>query len=69
VEQPHFKKDYPTIVLFFVMTVATVIGVPLFGYFYGFSALDWTMFVVLYLITGLGITVGYHRLISHRIFY
>jgi len=68
VEQPHFKKDYPTIVLFFIMTAATVIGVPLFGYLYGFSALDWTMFVVLYLITGLGITVGYHRLISHRSF-
>jgi len=50
------------------MTVATIIGVPLFGYVYGFSALDWTMFVVLYLITGLGITVGYHRLISHRSF-
>jgi stearoyl-CoA desaturase (Delta-9 desaturase) len=68
VEQPHFKTDYPTIVLFFTMTVATVIGVPLFGYLYGFSALDWTMFVVLYLVTGLGITVGYHRLISHRSF-
>ena len=67
-EQPHFKKDYPTIVLFLAMTLATVIGVPLFGYLYGFSALDWTMFVVLYLITGLGITVGYHRLISHRSF-
>jgi len=50
------------------MMVATVVGVPLFGYFYGYSALDWTMFIVLYLITGLGITVGYHRLISHRSF-
>jgi stearoyl-CoA desaturase (delta-9 desaturase) len=68
VEQPQFKTDYPTIVLFFTMTVATVIGVPLFGYVYGFSALDWTMFVLLYLVTGLGITVGYHRLISHRSF-
>ena len=67
-EQPQFKTDYPTIVLFFTMTVATVIGVPLFGYVYGFSALDWTMFVLLYLVTGLGITVGYHRLISHRSF-
>jgi stearoyl-CoA desaturase (delta-9 desaturase) len=68
VEQPQFKTDYPTIVLFFTMTVATVIGVPLFGYVYGFSVLDWTMFVLLYLVTGLGITVGYHRLISHRSF-
>lgn len=67
-EQPQVKTDYPTIIIFLSMMVATVVGVPLFGYFYGYSALDWTMFVVLYLITGLGITVGYHRLISHRSF-
>jgi len=68
VEQPQVKTDYPTIIIFLSMMVATVVGVPLFGYFYGYSALDWTMFFVLYLITGLGITVGYHRLISHRSF-
>ena len=67
-EQPQVKKDYPTIIIFISMMVATVVGVPLFGYFYGYSAVDWAMFVVLYLITGLGITVGYHRLISHRSF-
>lgn len=67
-EQPQVKTDYPTIIIFLSMMVATVVGVPLFGYFYGYSALDWTMFIVLYLITGLGITVGYHRLISHRSF-
>jgi stearoyl-CoA desaturase (Delta-9 desaturase) len=68
VEQPQIKMDYPTIAIFVVMTVATVIGLPWFGYYYGFSALDWTMFVLLYLVTGLGITVGYHRLLSHRSF-
>ena len=67
-EQSQIKTDYPTIIIFSVMTVATLLGVPLFGYLYGFSALDWTMFTVLYLVTGLGITVGYHRLISHRSF-
>ena len=67
-EQPQIKMDYPTIAIFVVMTVATVIGLPWFGYYYGFSALDWTMFVLLYLVTGLGITVGYHRLLSHRSF-
>ncbi len=67
-EQPQVKTDYPTIIIFLSMMVATVVGVPLFGYFYGYSAVDWAMFVVLYLITGLGITVGYHRLISHRSF-
>lgn len=67
-DRPQIKTDYPTIIIFSLMMVGTIVGVPLFGYLHGFSALDWTMFVVLYLVTGLGITVGYHRLISHRSF-
>jgi stearoyl-CoA desaturase (delta-9 desaturase) len=43
-------------------------GVPLFGYFYGYTWVDWAMFWLLYVITGLGITVGYHRLLAHRSF-
>ncbi|MCA1838642.1 MAG: fatty acid desaturase, partial [Actinobacteria bacterium] len=60
--------DYPTIVLFSTVTLSAIIGVPAFAYVHGFSTLDWIMFGVLYLISGLGITVGYHRLISHRSF-
>nr|MBI3612192.1 fatty acid desaturase [Nitrospirota bacterium] len=62
------KTDYPCIILFSVITVATVVGVPLFAWAYGFTTLDWIMFAVLYMASGLGITVGYHRLISHRSF-
>lgn len=62
------KFDYFAIMLFSIILVATVIGVPLFGYLYGYTWLDWTLFGVLYAVTGLGITVGYHRLISHRSF-
>ncbi len=62
------KPDYPVRVLFAVITLSTVIGVPWFGYVYGFTAVDWIMFGVLYVVSGLGITVGYHRLISHRSF-
>jgi stearoyl-CoA desaturase (Delta-9 desaturase) len=58
----------PNIILFSVVSVTTLVGVPTFGYLYGFSRLDWVMLGVLYVITGLGITVGYHRLISHRSF-
>jgi len=29
---------------------------------------DWAMFGLLYIVTGLGITVGYHRLIAQRSF-
>lgn len=63
-----YRLDVPTVILFAVVTLATVIGVPTFSFTYGFTWLDWTMFGVLYIVSGLGITVGYHRLISHRSF-
>jgi stearoyl-CoA desaturase (Delta-9 desaturase) len=68
VDKPRKRTDYPVIVLFATITTATVIGVPMFGLRYGFHTIDWVMFGVLYMISGLGITVGYHRLISHRSF-
>ncbi|HQW91281.1 MAG TPA: fatty acid desaturase, partial [Nitrospira sp.] len=45
-----------------------MIAVPGYGLVYGYSWLDWTMFAILYVVTGLGITVGYHRLLTHRSF-
>uniref|UniRef100_UPI000A36406E acyl-CoA desaturase n=1 Tax=Nitrospira cf. moscoviensis SBR1015 TaxID=96242 RepID=UPI000A36406E len=59
---------YVTVMLFSIIVGSAVIGVPLFGFLYGYSWFDWTMFALLYVVTGLGITVGYHRLISHRSF-
>lgn len=67
-ERPAPKTDYPCIILFSLITVATLVGVPLFAWAYGFTKLDWIMFALLYMASGLGITVGYHRLISHRSF-
>lgn len=57
-----------TFLLFCSVAITTLIGVPSFGFYYGFSLFDWTVFAILYAVTGLGITVGYHRLISHRSF-
>lgn len=62
------ELDYTVIVLFFTVVLTALIGVPLFGFIYGYTWLDWTLFGILYAVTGLGITVGYHRLISHRSF-
>jgi len=59
---------YKTFTLFCLVAATTLIGTPLFGYLYGYTLFDWVLFVILYLVTGLGITVGYHRLISHRSF-
>ena len=54
--------------LFCAIVLATTIGLPLYGYYYGFSLFDWSLFLVLYIVTGMGITVGYHRLVSHQSF-
>ncbi len=62
------QRDYPTMFLFGLIVMTTIIGLPVYAYFYDFSWVDWTMFITLYMITGLGITVGYHRLITHRSF-
>jgi len=62
------QRDYSTMFLFSLILLATVVGLPIYAYFYDFSWVDWTMFVSLYMITGLGITVGYHRLLTHRSF-
>jgi stearoyl-CoA desaturase (delta-9 desaturase) len=60
--------DYLAIVFFSITVLAALIGVPIFGLTHGYTGLDWILFGVLYVVTGLGITVGYHRLISHRSF-
>ena len=60
--------NYVTTLLFSLIGVGTVFAVPAFGFLYGYSWVDWTMFGILYGVSGLGITVGYHRLASHRSF-
>ena len=60
--------DFKTTFLFCLVVVGTITVVPAFAYFFEYSWFDWTMFFVLYIISGLGITVGYHRLMAHRSF-
>jgi stearoyl-CoA desaturase (delta-9 desaturase) len=55
-------------VLFVLVVLTAVVGVPVYGYVQGYTWLDWTMCLILYVVSGLGITVGYHRLTAHRSF-
>ena len=55
-------------VLFWAIVASTIFGIPLYGYYYGFSLFAWILSLVLYIVTGMGITVGYHRLVSHQSF-
>jgi stearoyl-CoA desaturase (delta-9 desaturase) len=60
--------SYGTITLFGLITLGALVGLPMFAYYHDYTWVDWAMFGVLYIATGLGITVGYHRLIAHRSF-
>jgi stearoyl-CoA desaturase (delta-9 desaturase) len=66
--QPVRSVSYGATLLFCLITLVALVGVPVYGYVYGYGLLDWTLFTILYVVSGLGITVGYHRLIAHRSF-
>jgi len=56
-------------IIFFAVTILTaVIGVPLYLSRHTLSLSDWSLFAFYMAVTGLSITVGYHRLFSHRTF-
>ena len=44
--------NYATTILFSLISIGALIGVPLFGFLYGYSWLDWAMFGILYVMTG-----------------
>lgn len=62
------RISYGASFLFALVCFVALIGVPAYGYYVGYTWVDWTMFGLLYVVTGLGITVGYHRLLAHRSF-
>ncbi|MFQ5543871.1 MAG: acyl-CoA desaturase, partial [Nitrospiria bacterium] len=64
----HKPIDFSTLLIFSLVCIVAMIGTPIYGHYFGYTWLDWTLFGILYSATGLGITVGYHRLISHRSF-
>lgn len=68
IERTPRTFDFRNATLFGVLTPVTLIGVPTFAYFYDYTWVDWSLFAALYVVTGLGITVGYHRLLAHRSF-
>lgn len=39
-----------------------------YAYYHGFSLMAWTSFIALFLASGLGISVGYHRFFTHESF-
>lgn len=55
--------------LFFTATFAvSLIGIPIYACIHGITAVDMALFGFWSFVTGLAITVGYHRLLAHRAF-
>ncbi len=44
----------------------SIILIPAYAFMNGYDAFEWSMFFLFLVLTGLGITAGYHRLWSHR---
>ena len=67
-ELVRVSSDYLALSLFGLVAAGALVAVPVFGYYVGYTWIDWALLIVLYFASGLGITVGYHRLIAHRSF-
>ena len=55
-------RDWPSSLS--AISIGAVIGVPLTDISTTNTWLDWSLFGLLYVVSGLGITVGYHRLMA-----
>jgi stearoyl-CoA desaturase (delta-9 desaturase) len=49
-----------------LLPIVAIIAIPWYAMTYGFSTADYVCLVVFYCLTGVGITMGYHRLWSHK---
>ncbi len=52
--------------LFSLTPALALVLVPAYGFFYGYDAFEWSVFVIMMGVCGMSITAGYHRLWSHK---
>ena len=62
------KPIWANILYFSITTAITVIAVPLYGWFVGFDMYQVVITILLLGFAGMSVTMGYHRLWSHRAF-
>ena len=60
------KINWTNVIFFGVTHILGLIAAPLYIYFNGISWGEIALFLFYFSITGIGITVGYHRLFTHR---
>jgi len=66
-ESNHPPINWPT-VLFIAATTLAALGWPVYAWHYGVTWSEIVLAIAYYYATGMSITVGYHRLLSHRTF-
>lgn len=59
-------RNWVTTILFASTFLVTVTAVPYYGFTHGFDLYEWGMFLIFWLLCGMSITGGYHRLWSHK---
>lgn len=62
------QNQWVNIIFFAVTTLGGVVGAPLYIYYNGIAAAEIWLALAFFVISGLGITVGYHRYFAHATF-
>lgn len=65
---PVYRPRPVGTIFFIIIHLIGIIGTPLYAYFHGISAAQWLLFGSYFVLTGMAITVGYHRYFSHATF-
>ncbi|MGE4158302.1 MAG: acyl-CoA desaturase [Planctomycetota bacterium] len=60
------KYNWPSIIVLTLSPIAAAVLIPWAAVKQGFTAFEWSMFVLFMFMTGLSISAGYHRLWSHK---
>ena len=62
---PEKRVQWEILSFFIISTLLGLIGMPLYILHHGIAKAEWFLFAFYAIATGLGITVGYHRLFAH----
>lgn len=62
------KLIWKSICILIPTPILAAIFIPLYGFTHGFMLWDWVTFAAFMILTGVSITMGYHRLWSHKAF-
>lgn len=63
---PRRTVRLPGLIFFVALHVVGIVGTPAYIYYYGIGVSELVLFVTCCILTGMAITMGYHRLFAHR---